>query len=160
MPPNGTPVAAGTIDRQNPPTFNPRQNGTDYFWYSHIPVNGLASTAPTATAIINIDADSDFYCIALTQQASIGDAALTESSNVIPLVRLQITDTASGKSLMNTPLNLASIAGDGKRPYRLPRPRVFQSNGTIQLAFTSYVTAGTTYTDLQVILHGYKVYRS
>jgi hypothetical protein len=149
-----------TANREAPAVFNPRENGTDYFWYSHTPVNGLASTAPSANAIINIDADSDFYCIALTQQATIADAVLTESSNVIPLVRLQITDTASGKSLMNTPINLSSIAGDGKRPYRLVRPRVFQSNGTIQLAFTSYVAAGTTYASLQVVLHGYKVYRS
>lgn len=142
-----------------PAVFNPRDTGTDYFWYSHTPISTLASTAPVATAFINLDADSDFYCVALSYQASIADAVLTESSNVLPLVRLQITDTGSGKSLMNTPMPLTAMAGDGKRPYRLVRPRVFLANATIQLAFASYVAAGTTYSDLQVVLHGYKVYR-
>lgn len=139
--------------------FNPRENGSDYFWYSHTAISTLASTAPNATALINLDADSDFYCVALSYHASVADAALTEATNVIPLVRLQITDTGSGKALMNTPVPLSAIAGDGKRPYRLVRPRVFLSNATIQLAFTSYVAAGTTYSDLQLVLHGYKIYR-
>lgn len=143
----------------NPPVFNPRENGSDYFWYTHTAISTLSSVAPTATGLINLDADSDFYCVALSYQASIADAALTENSNVIPLIRLQITDTGSGKALMNTPMSLAAIAGDGKRPYRLVRPRVFLSNATIQLSFTSYVIAGTTYSDLQVVFHGYKVYR-
>lgn len=139
--------------------FNPRENGSDYFWYAHPQISTLASTAPTASALINLDADSDFYCVALSYQASIADAALTESSNVLPLVRVLITDTASGKALMNTPMPLTAIAGDGKRPYRLVRPRVFLSNATIQFAYTSYVAAGTTYSDLQMVLHGYKIYR-
>ena len=144
---------------QRTQAFNPRETGSDYFWYSHTAISTLASTAPTATAIINLDADSDFYCVAISYQASIADAVLTESSNVLPLVRLQITDTGSGKALMNTPMPLTAIAGDGKRPYRFVRPRVFLANATIQLAFTSYVAAGTTYSDLQVVLHGYKIYR-
>lgn len=143
----------------NAPTFNPRETGSDYFWYTHPAISTLANTAPNATGLINLDADSDFYCIALSYQASIADAALTESGNVIPLVRVQITDTGSGKALMNTPISLAAMAGDGKRPYRLARPRVFLSNATIQIAYTSYVAAGTTYTDLQLVFHGYKVYR-
>ena len=139
--------------------FNPRETGSDYFWYSHTAISTLSSAAPTSTAFINVDADSDFYCVALSYQASIADASLTEATNVLPLVRLQITDTGSGKALMNTPIPLTALAGDGKRPYRFVRPRVFLQNATIQLAFTSYVAAGTTYSDLQVVLHGYKVYR-
>lgn len=143
----------------NPNVFNPRENGSDYFWYTHTAISTLSSAAPTATGLINLDADSDFYCVALSYQASIADAALTESTNVIPLVRVQITDTGSGKALMNTPISLAALAGDGKRPYRLVRPRVFLSNATVQLSFSSYVAAGTTYSDLQLVFHGYKVYR-
>jgi hypothetical protein len=138
--------------------FNPRENGTDYFWYAHPPVSTLSSVAPTSTQVINLDADSNFYCVALSYSASIADAILTEATNVIPLVRVLITDTGSGKALMNTPQPMASIMGDGKRPYRLVRPRVFLANATIQFAFTAFVAAATTYSDLQVTLHGYKVY--
>lgn len=144
---------------QQAPVFDPRATGTDYFWYTHTPISTLASTAPTATGTINLDADSDFYCIGLSYAASIADAALTESGNVLPLVRLLITDTGSGKALMNQALPLYAFMGDGKRPYRLARPRVFLANATIQLSFTSFVAVGTTYSDLQVIFHGYKVYR-
>ena len=143
----------------NPQAFNPRENGSDYFWYTHTAISTLSSVATTATALINLDADSDFYCVALSYQVSIADAALTESTNVIPLVRVLITDTGSGKALMNTPISLAALSGDGKRPYRFVRPRVFLSNATIQLGFTSYVVVGTTYSDLQLVFHGYKVYR-
>jgi len=137
--------------------FNPRENGSDYFWYASR-VTGLSSVATTATGLINLDSDSDFYCIALSYQADIAGAALTESTNILPLVNLQITDTGSGKALMNTPVPLPALAGDGKRPYRLARPRVFLANATIQLGFTAYVAAGTTY-NITTVLHGYKVYR-
>ena len=139
--------------------FNPRENGSDYFWYTHQAVSTLSSVSPTAASLINLDADSDFYCVALSYQVSIADAALTESTNIIPLVRILLTDTGSGKALMNTPISLGALAGDGKRPYRFVRPRVFLSNATIQIGFTSYVAAGTTYSDLQLVFHGYKVYR-
>ncbi len=156
------PAAGGGVgpgNRAAPAVFNPRETGSDYFWYTHTPIQTLANATPTATAFINLDADSEFYCVALTYAASIADAALTESTNVLPLVYVQITDTGSGKSLMNAPVALYSLMGDGKRPYRLVRPRTFQPNGTIQLAFTAFVAAGTTYSDLAVTFHGYKVYR-
>lgn len=140
----------------NPAVFDPKVNGTDYFWYG-ANVAGLQSTAPNATGIVNTDSDSDFYCVALSYQADIAGAVLTESTNIIPLVTLQITDNASGKALMNTPMPIAAIMGDGKRPYRLVRPRVFMRNATIQFNFVSYVAAGTIY-NIRVVLHGYKVY--
>jgi hypothetical protein len=137
--------------------FNPRDGMEDYFWYANR-VTGLSSAATTGTGIINIDADSDFYCVAFSYQADIGAALVTESTNIIPLVTLQINDTGSGKSLSNIPLPLGTMAGDGKRPYRLVRPRVFLSNATIQLNWTSYVVVGTTY-NITFVLHGYKVYK-
>ena len=139
------------------PVFNPRETGSDYFWYA-ARITGLSSAAPTGSAIISLDSDSDFYCIATSYQADIAGAALTESGNLIPLVNVQVTDTGSGKALMNTPIPIGALAGDGKRPYRLARPRVFLANATLQLAFTSYVAAGTTY-NITFVLHGYKVYR-
>src|ERR1700736_4439605 len=87
----------------SPPTFNPRESGSDYFWYQNR-VTGLSSAAPAATGLINLDSDSDFYCCALSYQADIAGAALTESANLLPLLTLQIVDTGSGKALMNGPI--------------------------------------------------------
>lgn len=142
---------------QNSQVFNPKDGNEDYFWYG-ARVTGLSSVAPNGTSIINIDADSDFYCVAFSYQADVAVAALTESTNIIPLVTLQINDTASGKALSNIPLPLAAMAGDGKRPYRLVRPRVFASNGTVQLQWQSFVAAGTTY-NITFLMHGFKVYK-
>lgn len=145
------------MNNQAPRVFNPKAGNEDYFWYG-ARVTGLSSVAVNGTSIINIDADADFYCVGFSYQADVAVAALTEATNVIPLVTLQITDTGSGKAMMNTPLPLASIAGDGKRIYRLVRPRVFQSNATVQLAWASYVAAGTTYA-ITFVMHGFKVYK-
>jgi hypothetical protein len=147
-------IMAGT---PNAATFNPRENGSDYFWYANR-VTGLSSVALTATGIINLDADSNFYCVALTYVADIAGAAYTESTWLLPLLTLLITDTGSGKALMNQPLLMPGFMGDGKRPYRFVRPRVFLANASIQLSYNAgFMAAGTTY-NAQTILHGYKVY--
>lgn len=138
--------------------FSPKDTGTDYFWYAGR-VSGLSSVAPNGNILINTDADSDFYCVAMSHFTDIAAAAETESTSILPLVNVQITDTGSGKALMNTPVPVPSIMGDGKRPYRFVRPRVFLANATINMAFTAYVAAGTTY-NISVILHGYKVYKT
>ncbi len=141
---------------QAPQSFNPRANNSDYFWYA-ASVAGISSVAQAATGLINLDADSYFYCVALTAVTNIAGAAYTESTAPLPLISLQITDSSTGKALMNTPILIPGFLGDGKRPYRFVRPRVFQPNGTIQLSFSgALLAAGTTY-GIQVIFHGYKV---
>lgn len=145
------------MSRPLPQSFNPKEMDADIFWYG-ARVTGLSSVATTGTSIINIDADADFYCVAMGYQADIAGAALTEATNLIPLVTLQITDTSSGKSLSNIAIPIGTFLGDGKRPYRLPRPRVFLSNGTIQLNYVAYVAAGTTY-NITTVFGGYKVYK-
>lgn len=135
--------------------FNPRTGNKDFFFYQ-TQVASIAALA-LATSLVQIDADADFYCVALSYQASIAGAALTESTNVIPLVTVLITDTGSGRNLSNAPLPLPTIAGDGKRPYRLIRPRVFGASSTLQLNWTNF-SAGTTYAPLSLVFHGYKKY--
>lgn len=136
--------------------YDPRTNFRDQFFYA-ARVTGLSSVAPNGNSIINIDADADFYMTAMTYQADIAVATLTEATNVIPLVTLLITDTGSGRSLSNIAVPISTLMGDGKNPYRLPYPRKFASNATIQLAYTAYVAAGTTY-NITTVLHGYKQY--
>jgi hypothetical protein len=149
-------IAAGQLG----PVFNPQANTlqgrTDYFWYATTPA-ALSSVAPAAQSLIQIDADSQFALLAFSYQASIAAAAVTESSNVIPLVSVNIADGGSGKYLMNGPIPLGAIAGDGKRPYRLIGPRIFQPNSTINFNWTSNVAAGTSYA-ITLVLHGVKLY--
>lgn len=139
--------------------FDPRSDGSDYYWYVANPTQaGVSPLVPGATGntSIQIDAGTDFYWIATTIQADLQGGALTESTDIIPLVTLLINDTGTSRNLMNAPVPIGSLSGDGKRPYRLVRPRLFRANSIINLTFTSYVAAGTTYTNLYLTLHGYR----
>lgn len=138
------------------PYLDPRTNLMDYFWYAPVAPVTLSVAAPVATQNIQIDSDADFMWIATTYQASIAGGTLTEATNVIPLVNLQITDTGSGKYLSNAPVPLGTLAGSGERPYRLIRPRKFAANSTINLNWTNFVTGATVY-DITLVFHGIKV---
>lgn len=150
-------VAAG-LPRANPNTFNPRENGSDYFWYNGRAL-GLANATPIGNIIINFDADSNYYLCALTYFADIAGAAVTESGWPLPLVTMNLVDSGSGKALMNQPVIIPAIMGDGKRPYRLVRPRVFMANASIQIALNaSLMAVGSPAYNISITLHGYKIY--
>lgn len=153
-----------------PNIFDPRLNGTD--WYTYV-VDGANSPAPAGAGAnlapagvsnptLGIDAGTDFYLVALSVQAQANAAgALTESTNLIPLVTVQMNDSGSQRNLFSSALPLMAFAGDGKRPYRLIRPRVFRANSSIAFTFTSLEpAAGTTYSHVFLLLHGYRKFAS
>lgn len=141
--------APGRSDSAIPP--GPR----DQYFYSAY-VASLASGA-SATPVIQVSADSDFYCTALTYFADVAGAAQTDSTRVIPVATLLITDTGSGRQLMDRAQPFGAIFGDGTNPYRLISPRLFQRSTSIQCQIANY-SAGTTYANLYVVFHGFKLY--
>jgi len=110
----------------------------------------------TSNDVINIEADSDFILQKMTYEADIAAAAYTFTTNPIPLVTIQITDTGSGRQLMQEPIPINSFMGDGKLPFYLPNPRKFLRNSTIQIAFVNF-DAAVTY-NLRLAFIGYKIY--
>ena len=151
----GAQSAASPRTSMLPPNiFDPRTDGSDYYWYVTNISAGLAA-AGVANTSIQIDNGTDFYWLATTYQADLAGAALTESGNIIPLVTVLINDTGSSRNLMNVAVPLPALAGDGKRPYRLIRPRLFRANSVINFTWTNY-SAGTTYSDLYFTMHGYR----
>jgi hypothetical protein len=147
-------AAAAPRNNMLPPNiFDPRTDGSDYYWYVTNTV-GLAAGV-TANSQIQIDAGTDFYWIATTIQADVAGGALTESTDIIPLVLLLINDTGTSRNLMNTGVPMGSICGDGKRPYRLVRPRLFRANSVVNFTYTNYSNA-TTYGNLYFTMHGYR----
>ena len=125
----------------------------DIYWY---PLNFTIAAGNPATNAIQVEADSNFYMNALSYQADIDGAALEEATNVIPLVTILITDSGSGRNLMNGPVPIPAIFGDGKRPYRFVHPRVFKRNTSIQIALLNY-SDDTDY-NLRLTFHGFKVF--
>lgn len=140
------------------PAYMGRDTQHDYFEYV-VTVAAISSVAPNASTPLQIENDSDFYWIASTYQADIAAAALTEATNLIPLVDLEMQDTGSGRNFQNAPIPLTCIAGDGKRPFRLIRPRRFGANTVINMKWTNQVAAATTYR-IRFVLCGYKIYRT
>jgi hypothetical protein len=137
-----------------PNIFDPRTDGSDYYWYVTNFGAALAAAGQTNSQV-QIDAGTDFYWIASSYMVDISGASVTASSLVVPLLTVLINDTGTSRNLMNNPVPLPAIAGTGLEPYRLIRPRLFRANSVINFTWTNY-SSGTTYTDVYFTLHGYR----
>jgi len=115
---------------------------------------GLVSDG-TLTDSINIQADANFICTKITGFADIAEAAQTNATQVIPLVRVQINDSGSGRNLMDIAVDMANICGKNLAGYELPVQRCFAASSTVSCTFTSY-DAAATYGNVSLSLHGYK----
>lgn len=146
--PNSLPVAH-TLD-----FLDPESDDSDVVWYGTV-VKGLSSVAPNGQSTLQIDKAVDFYWIATTVHADVVGAAQTESSIVVPLVNIEVTDGSSQKDLVNMDLPISSFGSLGERPNRLVNPRRIRAQTVLVFTYTAIVAAGTTYTNLYVVLHGF-----
>lgn len=130
-----------------------KQMNEDFFFYG-MPAVTMSVAAPTANQSLLIDAGGAFDWLATSYEADLAGATLTEATQVIPLATVQIIDGGiGGRPLSNIPVPLSAIAGDGKRPYRLPRPRTFGANTTITVNWANLVTGATVQT-IRLVFHG------
>lgn len=127
----------------------------DFYTYN-IQFQSLAANT-SATGFIQIEADSDFYVQKLAYFADLAGAAQTFNTLVIPLVTVTIVDTGSGRQLMNAPVPVTNIFGDGRLPYILPTPKLFVKNSRINFTVQNFSVA-TTYTNLWLNLEGKKIF--
>jgi len=114
---------------------------------------GLAPAAQ-ATTEIKIESDSDFFVYKLAYTADLAAAGQTDSSRVIPLITVLITDGGSDRQLMRAPIPVPSIFGTGQIPFILPDPHRFKASSTISIAVTNYDAANTY--NLYLDLIGFK----
>ncbi len=127
------------------------------FYTYTLSISAIANGA-TATDSVNIENDSQFVWIKSTYFCDIAGAIQTESNRVIPLVNVQITDSGSARQFFDQPQPINSIAGQGNIPFILPAPFIFNNNAKINATFTNF-SAGTTYDNLTINLHGFRVYQ-
>jgi len=127
----------------------------DFFVYQE-DFSALASGA-TASGNINIQADSDFVVQKLTYFADIAAAVQTNSSRVIPLTSVIVTDTGSGRNLMESALPISNLFGTGQIPFILPQPKMFLARSTITITLANF-SAATTY-NIRLSFIGYKIFR-
>ena len=156
-----TPVAAPGANVPSYAGGNSVQGKGIAFTYQTPNVASLAPSASSGAQNIQFDNNSTFLWLRSTFSVDISEAALTSGSFVIPLVTVQITDTGNGMCFMNAPVPLFDIAGwSGELPYILPTPQFIQANASYSFSFTSYVATGTTYTNLRMQLHGYRMFNT
>lgn len=140
--------------------FNP--SGDPYIvpgprdFYSYTQKATALAAAGTTSLVFQIEADSYFYLNALSYQADVAAAALTDSTNVVPLVTLVLFDSGSGRQLMANPVPFNAITGYNGGPFRLPKPRRFAATSQITATLVNY-SAATTY-NIYLTLSGFKVY--
>lgn len=132
-------------------------NVNEFFIYSTERIASLAAGV-TATRVISIMANTSFVWQGLAVAADIAGAPQTESSRVIPLVDVIITDTGTGNQLMNGPVPLVSLAGSQGLPSLIPQPKIFKPSSNITVTFKNY-SASTTYENLQLSFIGYQEFK-
>lgn len=127
----------------------------DFFSYQVDFVN----IAPAAQQSNNftVQAEADFLLSKMTMQADLNGAAVTTSSNIIPLCTLLIQDTGSGRQLSNIPVPLSAFFGNGNLPFILPRQRVFLARSVVNLTLLNF-SAATTY-NVRLSFIGEKAFR-
>ena len=114
------------------------------------------AAAASATGSVTIQADSDFMLQKLTYFADIAAAAQTDSTRVIPLITVQITDSGSGRNIFETAIPVPSIYGTGELPFILPTPKLFSARSTINVTVANF-DAASAY-NLRLSFIGYKVF--
>lgn len=137
------------LDRNN------NANGFDRLNYAYeFEVASIASGA-TARDQINIDSDSNFHWMKGSCFGAVASAGQTDSSRVIPLINIQLTDTGSGRQLFSNPVPISTFFGTGEIPMILPLTQMFKPNSTIICEFENF-DAAQTYTDVRLLLIGFK----
>lgn len=121
----------------------------DFFIYS----TGRFSIANGASSTQNIaiQADADFEVMKLTFSSDVAGAAQTIAGGAIPNATVLVTDSGSGRQLMNVAVPLIALFGNGFQPFILPTPRVFAARSNIQIVVTSTEAANTNNISLNFI---------
>lgn len=109
------------------------------------------------TKQFNIENDADFRLEQITYFSDIAQGDQTDSTRVIPLILLLITNTGSGRQFMDAPQPLNNIAGTGDRPFILPQPKIFTANSTVQVQATNF--SGLTDYNTIISFVGTKLYK-
>lgn len=127
----------------------------DYYVYQITFENLLAGTVQTG--FIQIEADSDFLIQKLAEFTDEDGSDQTVFSQVLPIVKVTIVDTGSGRQLMNQAVPVSNIFGSGKLPYILPTPKLFVKNSRINVTVENFSSA-TDYANLFLSFEGKKIF--
>jgi hypothetical protein len=148
----GSPVAGSGSQSNIPPV----QYWEDFAVYEID--SGSIANGVTNVVNLSIQQDSAFKWMKSCVFADLAGAPQLQSSQVIPLATLQITDLGSGRNLFSIPSPIGNVFGLMGNPLILPIPRRFKPFSQIQFTFANF-SAGTTYSNIRLSLIGTKIFR-
>lgn len=140
-----------------PPNGGPRILAEDFYIYG-IQFESL-NDGQSDTGFIQIEADSDFLIQKLAYFSLPTDATVQVQTVDVPLVTVVIVDTGSGRQLMNIPIPISTLFGDGRLPYILPTPKLFTKNTRINVTVNNF-SGVVDYLDLWILFEGKKIFTS
>lgn len=129
---------------------------SDFFVYEVDFTAGIAAGA-TGNGSFTVQADSDFKWLKACYFADIAVAAQTDSTRIIPLATVLITDQGSGRQLMSAAVPIPSIFGTGQIPFILPVPKIFAAKSTVGVSVVNF-SAASTY-NLRLSFIGVKLFK-
>ena len=126
------------------PTYHfPQRVVFDWFTYE-FPLWAAIAVGATVQQQILIQADSDFELRRIAVHFTLAEAAFVSAAVPYSNISALITDSGSGRNLMNNPVPLDMIASlPGQSPRDLTWPKIFIRNSTITVALTNFDAAAT-----------------
>ena len=126
----------------------------DFFVYQ-IDFAAIAA-AGVGVGNISIQADSDFRLEKTVAFATIAAAGQTDSSRVLALMTVLLTDTTSSRQLSSGAVPIPSMFGSAADPFIWETPHIFGARSTLTVNVTNFDAANTYILRLSFI--GTKLY--
>ena len=126
---------------------------SDYFAHV-IELLPLAASAAGQTGSVQISDDGDFIITEITAVVTQVDNTTFLADGQWPITVL-LMDTGAGRNLTDKAVHLANLAGTGRQPKKLARPKFVERSTTISGTFANL--AATAY-NVRLTLHGVKLF--
>lgn len=128
------------------------------FTYS-IRFDGLTGLWNQVSGQIQIQADAAFVILEQTYSfMRNGTPVVDIVTKLTPNIDVMLTNTGSGRRLMNQPVALSSLFGNGKLPFVLPTPQFFSPSSALQVQVTTAENFLADVYTLQISFIGEKRY--
>jgi hypothetical protein len=130
----------------------------DVFFYeiNLSPAGGLAPSA-SIPGTVNIDTDSDFFWQKSTQHSAVASDGTTYENEELPECDITIKDATTGRDIMNAPVPISNIFGNGRIPFILPVEKYFGARSQISVTVNN-VSDNKTYTSIKLTFVGIKAF--
>lgn len=141
-----------------------KQNIEFFAYVAQFTAANLIPVTGTETQVMQIQNDADFMWVAASYHADIAAAAQTDSTRVIPLATVLMTNGGTNRQLNALSNNLANNLGlpipaifGGREPLYLPKPLLLEANSTFALTVNNF-DAAVAY-NIRLSMIGYKVFK-